>query len=566
MLRQLRFSVLLPLVAAPVSAQTITTLLLEGDAVPGGGTVSEILRLDVNSSGSWMATVDSDPGSSTSIVTLLDGVELYREGDPIVLPSPPFMGGLGPGFDLNDAGQHCAGVFLHPSSPGAQYALVHEGSAFLFEGSTVFAAGVPSGSTYGQFGETWAGRDDYFLVRAQIPSPSGPNNAALIQIEHDGGLGLLDQQLVVMTGSLLPGQTNAVQGLPSLSASHDMNRLHQFAMTVDLFGSTSSDTAIYVDDQLIAQEGSPSGVVAGQNWGDLTTARLDLNDHGQLAFHTRLANNDEVIVFDGRLIAQDGGAPPGITGGSAFFSFGSLAPVACSNTGDVAYIGSWLVPGFGNQTGLFVGDQLLVKAGALTGGLVFDSLELGADSFRMSDDGRYVIFQGQLAGGVDGLFLFDRGMRPIEYCAGDGLAEPFSGPVPCPCSNESIPGYREGCLNSQGHGAFIGVQGSLVAASGDTRFSLNQARPNQPGLLIQGSTALRIPFKDGVLCMGNPTERVEVVFTDANGFAQTSSDIAVEGGVAALDARGYQFWYRDPSISPCGTGSNFTQALAVLWQ
>ena len=37
------------------------------------------------------------------------------------------------------------------------------------------------------------------------------------------------------------------------------------------------------------------------------------------------------------------------------------------------------------------------------------------------------------------------------------------------------------------------------------------------------------------------------------------------GAVAPGDSRVYQLWYRDPALSPCGTGSNLSSALLVQW-
>lgn len=147
-----------------------------------------------------------------------------------------------------------------------------------------------------------------------------------------------------------------------------------------------------------------------------------------------------------------------------------------------------------------------------------------------------------------------------EFCRGDQLG------ILCPCGNDSFPGTPEGCVNSQGWGARLLVSGSNVFANDDLGFTVTQARPNQPSLLVQGNVAMELSFKDGIFCMGNPTERVEVILLDANGEGSTSGSIIAGGNVPGPGTtRYYQAWYRDPAISPCSTGSNFTHGVQIDW-
>jgi subtilisin family serine protease len=143
-------------------------------------------------------------------------------------------------------------------------------------------------------------------------------------------------------------------------------------------------------------------------------------------------------------------------------------------------------------------------------------------------------------------------------CFGDG-----SGAASCPCGNLGLPGV--GCANSTGGGAHLVASGSRVISANDFTLFVTGARGSQPGVFLQGLGLIESPFKDGILCAGNPTDRLEFVTTSPLGEAVTTADLAETGALMPGDTAIYQLWYRDPVVSPCGSGSNFSNAFAVDW-
>ncbi len=144
------------------------------------------------------------------------------------------------------------------------------------------------------------------------------------------------------------------------------------------------------------------------------------------------------------------------------------------------------------------------------------------------------------------------------FCFGDGSSGA------CPCANAAAAG--EGCANSQGHGAILSGSGSASFAADDLVLHVEQGRPFQPTHLLQGNGQMALPYRDGIYCLASPTVRMEVVILDANGAGSTANSIATDGLVPGPGVtRHYQLWYRDPVIAPCGTGSNFTNAVTVTW-
>ncbi|MDP6761295.1 MAG: hypothetical protein QF860_00335 [Planctomycetota bacterium] len=154
----------------------------------------------------------------------------------------------------------------------------------------------------------------------------------------------------------------------------------------------------------------------------------------------------------------------------------------------------------------------------------------------------------------------------VPFCLGDG------GGAPCPCSNDD-PGGAGGCANSTGAGALLYGEGVPDTVSDSVVLRGANLLASQPALLFQGTVALNggdgVPFGDGLRCAGGSVIRIHVVVPDASGtvaYPQTGDpSISQDGAVSPGDTRTYQYWYRNPSGSPCGSGFNLTNGFEISW-
>ncbi len=145
------------------------------------------------------------------------------------------------------------------------------------------------------------------------------------------------------------------------------------------------------------------------------------------------------------------------------------------------------------------------------------------------------------------------------FCAGDG-----SGPVACPCGNSGAPGH--GCENGSGTGgALLSAAGSSSSSAGDVVFTATDSTPNSFGLFFEGTDAVNngngLAFGDGLRCVGGNIVRLQVVPADSGGSAATT--VMIPGAPGQI--RNYQWWYREPVITICGSGFNLSNAYGIAW-
>ncbi len=405
-----------PMLAAP---PRIVPLVLEGDLVPGVGTVTLIESVSVNDAGDWCVEVDTNqPNTASDAVVLINGLVAFREGQPLETPPGTTMGtfdsvfiasngsigwnlGIGGGVPTNLN----SGVFI-------------DDAIVVRESDIVSAAGFSPGTPFVSFAEArFDGGSHLFVVCAvDDPAIESTSDRALLRLDVGFNGPGHTETLLAKEGDVLPGQaggqTEAVIDIGTGPESFAINATGEAAYAVSLTGPSASNGAIYRNQTLIAQKNGPSSI-PGRNYATIgTLTRLDLNDAGVVAFAVTLtgdAASDLAIIRDGIVFVREGDTPaalPGVT----ITSFGA-APVRIDNSNRVHWYAALSGSSATNQA-LFRGEDLVAQKGVTTvNGQTLTTIA-GTTStggvtrgFWSSPNGRHVIFRGVLNGTTEGAFL-----------------------------------------------------------------------------------------------------------------------------------------------------------------
>lgn len=411
--------------SASASAQTITALTVEGDAIPGVGNVTSIQNVTVNANGDWIVELDTDNANADIDNALLkNGVLYLQEGQ--ALPAP--AGALLDSFDavgLNSAGHSGWNFFLDGTAGTSDDSGVYFDDVLVIQESDISsAAAFSAGTPYIGFFEAVLNDANQILIVASVDDPAIASTVdrALVVAQVDAAGALLSETVFAKEGDMLPGMVDFVADFGTGPHNFDFNDAGSVLFLVDGDGATTSDGYVYLDNTLLAQEGTPSPV-PGRNWLSLSSSqRVALNNAGDWLHTGQLdapTTDDQVIIKNGALFRQEGQSLPAIAPFN-FTSFGTSAPVDMDDNGNVLWWGDWDDPDTTKDTGLFLNDTLLVQEGVTTiGGVLVQSVAGVQDAFKISPDGRWVIFEADLAGGLNGAFLIDLGPScptPSTYC------------------------------------------------------------------------------------------------------------------------------------------------------
>lgn len=425
------------------SAQSITPLVLEGDAVPGVGNLTSISNLAVNSAGTWMVEADTDQADTNAdLVLLKDGALYLREGQMLSAPPGATLDSLD-SVTLDASGRAGFNHFLSGTAGTTDDSGIYRDDVLVLqEGTASSAPELSPGTPYIGFFDVKIDDSGHLTTIASVDDVNIASTVdrVLARFELTSTGVVISETVLWKEGDVLPGQIETIADFGTDPGESDVNGLGEVMFVVDLNGLTTSDGAVYLGSTLLAQEGSPSPV-PGRNWSLLTSAKVGLNDLGQHAFSGTLDGDTAsnlVIVKNGAKLVQEGDSLPAFAP-FLLTGFGS-GPVRMGADGRVLWYGDWNDPDTDIDTGLFLDDVLLVQEGVTTvNGVIVDTLSGIVDGYALSRDGGFVIFEAVLADGREGAFLIDLQPTPAVAAGADQLRTPgdhctyqsFSGnPIP----------------------------------------------------------------------------------------------------------------------------------------
>lgn len=406
------------LVACAGSAQAgvlaFQIALLEGDSVAGVGNATLINNVAINNFGKWLVEADTNNADTTiDEVILLNGIIKVREGQAL-LGAPPTTLGSFDSVNLNNNADSGWNFFLD-GQPTNLDSGIYFNDVLVMQESTISSSPVfgPNTPYIGWFDAKMNDSNQIMMV-ASIDDPNIATTVdrAMVRLDYNAGAGTYVENVISKEADLIAG--NAIADFSTGPHESAINNSGDLLYVADTTAATTVDGFLMLNNTVLAQEGVTEPT-PGRQYEFLLGRGLDLNNNGEWVIRTNLTGSttdDECIVKNGAIMVQEGTSIPAI-GAFTFENFGlASGSIGIADNGDVLWYGDWNDPNTNIDTGLFLDDQLIVQEGVtMIGGFLVDSIANGQDAFALSDNGRWVIFEGtvldQAGVAFDGAFVIE---------------------------------------------------------------------------------------------------------------------------------------------------------------
>lgn len=364
--------------------------------IPGIGNVTTINNLAVNNQGKWLVQADTDhPDTTQDEVMLLSGVVQYRQGQMLAAPAGAGISSFD-SVNLNNHANSGWNFFLTNLPSNADSGIFWNATLVLQEGtissSPVFGPNTP----YIGFFDAKINDSDQIMVVASIDDPNIPTTVdrAMVILNYNSMMGTYTESVISKEGDLILG--NAIADFGTGPHESAINNNGDILYLADTTAATTVDGFLMRNNTVLLQEGTTE-IEPGRFVEFVLGRGVDLNDNGDWVIRSNLTGNtadDECIITNGTIFVREGQNIPAI-GAFSFENFGLAAsPIKIDNSGNIVWYGDWNDPDTSRDTGLFWNHQLIVQEGVtMVDGLLVLTINNGQDSFDLSDDGQWLIFE-----------------------------------------------------------------------------------------------------------------------------------------------------------------------------
>ena len=379
----------------------ITPIIVEGDLVSGVGIVESVENLAINDNGDTFVELLTDfANTDQDGVLVKNNVAFIQEGVIGDVTGP--MGAFVDFFDSVTINNDCVGgfnFFIDPFAGTADSGLYIDNELLIQESDFSTAEEFSPETQFIGFFDAKINNNNRLMTVASIDDPA-------INSSVDRAIMIVDsssQLVIAKEGDMLADQTELVDDIETGPHQSAFNDDDSVLFIAELSGDTSTDHAIYLDDNLIAQEGSFSPDKT-RTYETLASRSLDMNNIGDIVFKANLSGdtaNDEVIVHNNKIFKREGDV---LANGFALTGFGSTdGPIKIGNNGSILWYGEFNDPNPNTGRGIFLNDTLIVQEGVSTiDGMLVTNINPFTDQFSMSNSGEWIIFEAEIEDGLGG--------------------------------------------------------------------------------------------------------------------------------------------------------------------